>query len=426
MTEQINPIILTAKCPRCGYDLRGAIDTWREQCPLLGICTECGLEVKWAEVLHPEKFEPQWCVEFAPSGKLLLLSCGKTFLRSFWPFRFWSMLKMSLDIRWGRIALYLAALLLPVFLSYVCVQSAMAFRVRSYMQQRVTDWQNDIQTQRADFNANKQSFIQHFKELYKARKNAIALLEDKIQSDEETQDETQPTELWIKEIEEQEMEDWVKQKLQVGQQYYPKAIIAVSIDHSYMAAIAEAVFLPWKGTSFAKLGSAWGSQQYPAPVELRQYIKDKSLVVSNFDRNDFLTTLSIVILGFWTCLLFPFTFIFLPISRRRAKVRWGHVLRVTCYSAFIPSSVICTTLFAASMSYIFLAASTSWFVVAHFACRYLMMPMLIIWWAAAIKRYMCIAHGWMTAILLTAILAMAYFLLAAQLFNNLPISLFIN
>ncbi|MFB3103994.1 MAG: hypothetical protein ACE1ZA_03615, partial [Pseudomonadales bacterium] len=53
----------TARCPRCGYDLRGAIGTWADQCPLHGTCAECGLQFVWAEVLHPEKFEPQWCVE---------------------------------------------------------------------------------------------------------------------------------------------------------------------------------------------------------------------------------------------------------------------------------------------------------------------------------------------------------------------------
>ena len=36
-----------AKCPRCGYDLRGAIATWTEQCPLHGTCAGCGLQFAW-------------------------------------------------------------------------------------------------------------------------------------------------------------------------------------------------------------------------------------------------------------------------------------------------------------------------------------------------------------------------------------------
>ena len=86
MIDQPDSTTHAAKCPRCGYDLRGAIETWREQCPLTGRCNECGLDIKWAEVLHPEKFEPLWCVEFARAGNRLSVTCGKTYIRSFWPF----------------------------------------------------------------------------------------------------------------------------------------------------------------------------------------------------------------------------------------------------------------------------------------------------------------------------------------------------
>ncbi len=51
-------------CPRCGYDLRGAVQTWTDACPLAGRCAECGLEFSWREVLleatHPRLFEHQW------------------------------------------------------------------------------------------------------------------------------------------------------------------------------------------------------------------------------------------------------------------------------------------------------------------------------------------------------------------------------
>lgn len=416
MTKQLDPSKRNAKCPRCSYDLRGAIETWKEQCPLSGRCAECGLEVKWAEVLCPEKFEPQWCVEFAPFRKRLLQSCGKTFIRSFWPFRFWSMLKMSLDIRWGRLAIYLVALLLPILLGYVCVQSAMAIRVRSHMQEQVDQWQITVQSQIAAFNSNRQALIQLFKDNYQQRKDrleALLLFRDNLNL--EDQNSIEPTQAWIEAVDEQGLDAWVQQQVQTQSQILQQTNASISMSHSYLSVIAEAVFLPWKDTSVSSLGTSWGIQTYPSPSNLRQYINYNIDEYYKYSDREFYTTVAYVLLGFLTCLFFPLTFIFLPISRKRAKVRWGHVLRVTCYSAFIPSTVICLALAAASVGYIFKGAADSGLGVAQFANRYLMLPMLIIWWAVAIKRYLCIAHGWVVAILLTAMLAMGYVFVLWQL-----------
>lgn len=400
MTTQMNPITLNAKCPRCGYDLRGAIDTWKEQCPLLGICTECGLEVKWAEVLHPEKFEPQWCIEFAPFRKRLLQSCGKTFLRSFWPIQFWSMLKMSLDIRWSRIALYMAVLLLPILIGYVSVQAATAIRVRSYIQGAVNQMQISVQGQITDFNAKKQMLTQTYKDIYQQRKDVLKRLQARENPDQTTRISIEETKLWLDAVDDQGLDAWAQQEVQTQLQGLQRIIVSYSINHSYIAAIAEAVFLPWSDTSTGSISWSGGTQPYPSPLDLRQFLGN--------DYGDIPKTLVFTLLGFWTCLLFPLTFIFLPISRKRAKVRWGHVLRVTCYSFFIPSTVICIALLSASLSFLFSGISELCLGIAHFSERYLMLPMLIIWWAVAIKRYMLIAHGWMTAILLTSMLALAF------------------
>jgi hypothetical protein len=51
------------ECPRCGHDLRGVVASWREACPLTGICTECGLELEWADVLSARLSLPRWSVE---------------------------------------------------------------------------------------------------------------------------------------------------------------------------------------------------------------------------------------------------------------------------------------------------------------------------------------------------------------------------
>src|SRR5690348_12296334 len=94
------------RCPRCGYDQRGVVATWTETCPFEGTCSECGLTLNWSEVLNPQRHEPQWCVEFVSPRTRVPQTCVKTLLYSWWPWKFWSAVKMSHSIRAGRLALY--------------------------------------------------------------------------------------------------------------------------------------------------------------------------------------------------------------------------------------------------------------------------------------------------------------------------------
>ena len=38
-------------CPRCGYDLSGAVAAWEDCCPLTGVCSECGYRFEWGGAL---------------------------------------------------------------------------------------------------------------------------------------------------------------------------------------------------------------------------------------------------------------------------------------------------------------------------------------------------------------------------------------
>ncbi len=42
-------------CPRCRYDLSGAVGSWASACPLQGTCSECGAPFEWADVFRPER-----------------------------------------------------------------------------------------------------------------------------------------------------------------------------------------------------------------------------------------------------------------------------------------------------------------------------------------------------------------------------------
>lgn len=98
-------------CPRCGYDLRGTIETWKHECPINGVCTECGLEFEWGELLCNRRNMPRWCVEYS-QGWGIPIAAIKTLLVMLWPRKFWRDLKMVHKPRWRR----LLALALPVLL----------------------------------------------------------------------------------------------------------------------------------------------------------------------------------------------------------------------------------------------------------------------------------------------------------------------
>src|SRR5262245_64182075 len=91
--------IASVACPRCGYDQRGVIATWRDACTLKSSCTECGLLIEWADLLSPTRQYPRWCVEYGRRG---LDSVRRFFLSiamTFWPRAMWRSLQMWHEVR---------------------------------------------------------------------------------------------------------------------------------------------------------------------------------------------------------------------------------------------------------------------------------------------------------------------------------------
>ena len=111
-------------CPRCGYDLRGAMAMWREACPLRGTCVECGLDFEWAELLSPAFDMPRWCVEGPHEFPSLPRRVAGTLAQSLAPWRFWSRLRMSHVGRWGRVAGYLARIAVALYLAFALAHGA--------------------------------------------------------------------------------------------------------------------------------------------------------------------------------------------------------------------------------------------------------------------------------------------------------------
>ncbi|MCI0630311.1 MAG: hypothetical protein L0Y44_06605 [Phycisphaerales bacterium] len=371
-------------CPRCGYDQRGVMARWLEQCPLEGACAECGLHFKWAELLHPEKFEPRWCVEFVHRPSSIPLAGPATLWKSFSPWRFWSSLRMAYPIRRRRLLAYLALLLLPLLLCYLLAQSVATWRAYSQFMQQA----NVL----AAGPANQQATIQQAIAQYQAQ---LAMYEgigaDHLRrtynmSEQEWRDWTEaPAAELKKEIAQ------LQQQLQ-GAKTAKAAPPTIPIFQEWL----KAIVLPCSRAPGPSLMLPGGTAQYPSPDELYAFINGAQGSTGGpfgFALGFFMNWSAWI---FWsTLLLVPACFVLLPVSRRRAKVRWVHIGRVLAYSAFLPVTISCAgiLLFVASPGGAlpgFALFLTTWGITVS----------LFIWWAAAIDRYLQIPHAWQVSGLL--------------------------
>ncbi len=132
-----------AACPRCGYDLRGAIATWQEACPIDGICTECGLRFAWREILSTRFTMPKWCIEAKRGAMAVPRQVAGTAARTWWPWAFWSGLHMTHLTRWRRLALYHGLLLVILYLMFA---GSHAFLAWSFWHRVASDPRSTVTT----------------------------------------------------------------------------------------------------------------------------------------------------------------------------------------------------------------------------------------------------------------------------------------
>ena len=76
------------RCPRCGYDLSGTVNAWKDTCEIRGTCSECGYECAWADVLRPERQLPRWLFDYSKGMWGTWASAWKTFWMALAPLMF--------------------------------------------------------------------------------------------------------------------------------------------------------------------------------------------------------------------------------------------------------------------------------------------------------------------------------------------------
>lgn len=366
------------QCPRCGYDLRGAVAAWRDACPMSGTCTECGLTFVWAEILLPQKFEPPWCVEFTKPPQRFGRACLGTILRSARPWRFWSALNMSMPVRSARLGAYLAMLLLlPLLLSWIVMQTGAALRVRLLVQRQAIMQVRQTQPQ-----------------ITRLRRMLADTTLDTV---------------WRIRL---------QQQLVMFQRFSAANWL---VRHSYPAAIAEAVLVPWRSKSSGAVNTWVGPQPYTPPRDLHVLAMGetgRARVLLNMTTR--VLTMTGMLAATWNAVTMPLAFVLLPWSRRRAKVRWAHLLRVGCYGLAVVPVLVAVTFLLVAIGYAVSGLQPASLAAAHLLGRYGIVLVTVVWWAVAIRCYLYIPRGWVIAPALAVLLLLLLAVGVLLVVSNVP------
>lgn len=288
-------------CPRCGYDLQGALQARKDESELRGRCSECGLDYDWQDILDPRRDRPQWCIEYAQTIREILGRSVLTFFMMLWPWKFWHQLKMSHEVRWIGLGFFLACLTVGSYAFAVLVG------------------------------------------------NVCTLLITLVNGME-----------------------WLRSDPSFAVQTFP--FVAPSI-----------------------------------------YSRELTWMLDQTYATRFLALL------FAYIAFLPVGFVLLPVSRRKAKVRLRHLLRIAIYSvsiSFMPFLVV--------VSFVGFDLVNQYALGSTWIARWILQgslyfafwgpyPMVICWWAVATTHYLKMPHGWAVSILLSFVVVLSIALLIACL-----------
>jgi hypothetical protein len=134
------------QCPRCGYDQTGLIESWKDSCPLLATCAECGYGFDPADALDPTRKRLPWLHEHAKHW-WSVRSAIKTLLMLLWPPVFWKRVRPEHEVRVGRVVgllLWPYALLAMGFLVLFFAEHITAGRVWMWRRPTPLPWGQSI------------------------------------------------------------------------------------------------------------------------------------------------------------------------------------------------------------------------------------------------------------------------------------------
>jgi hypothetical protein len=319
-------------------------------------------------------------MEYAVGIRSHILNSLRTFLRSQLPWQFWSQLQMAHAIRKRRIALYVLWLPILLLLLAIVIQIGTAVYVHQTMIEEINLQTQDYQDELAFYKQGPMSY-----EEWSAHVD-----DDKVEKYLE----------FLK-----GHDDWVATRIPQIESYLASPPV---IQFSKLQAAWEAVSRPFSRSSNGAIIYGGVNYPYAPPVEIHWYALTQAGIDLAETEEPILFVLPAVVFNAAVALLFPLTFVLLPVSRRRAKVQWKHVFRVAAYSVHIPYGM-----FAASFVFVLLIGfGASGMVresltIAIVSIAILCAIMLILWWWMALRFYLKIPHSFAVSLLLAVMLYLA-------------------
>jgi hypothetical protein len=305
------------ECPRCGYDQRGVLATWIEQCPMEGTCAECGLKFAWRELLNPNLFPPKWCVEAKRSWWMFPWQTLRTTMRLFWPALVWRRVQMFHEVRWRRLCVFLC-----VWMAVVALSLMLSTGLAAWAQWRAASAGMGTPTP--------------------------------------------PMSAW--------------------RAFWHAATQPLST--------TPTIFV-WPPPAVANINTSGGSIRIVGTITING-AAPRALLLHQLD--DVGVPLALL-LAIPACSALAFAA--LPISRRRAKVRWNHIVRVTLYlyGLALPLAILILLSHAIARA----DASADLFIVPlmatlTIAAVVLFWPWMTLFWASAAGSYLRMEHRWPVAL----------------------------
>lgn len=374
----------TLRCPRCGYDLRGVVESWTSRCPLDGTCSECGYLFAWVRLLQPNRFTPEWSVEYGETFRGRMRRMPGTFARTLRSGSFWRRIAMWHAVRLSRVAEYAFVVTLAILIGgYVLVQASAAVRVQ-YLSHEDLDRQVREQEQ--------------LKGAYEARlrrqQSALAVAPNEAERAR------------------------LQQEIAATQQSITGCDVLIDAWEprplDYVGAVGEALFLPFADET--RRSRRNGSTYHPPRdlhrdlhrVDYRFGSMHSVLLVEVFWRGAFVV---VAASAAWF-VLFPSTLLILVQTRRRTKLLAAHLARITLYGLppvlFLQVAAVCfgfTFVLAGAFDVGRWEQIVWWSIIALVGWQ-------LAWWAFALHRYgklpnvvwIMLLHGVMCALFIVPLM----------------------
>lgn len=301
---------------------------------------------------------------------------------------------MSHEVKWRRIATYVLMVLLWMFIPYAIIQSTAAIYVRNRSIHEFSTYQTTAVKMAARTQNTLGSLPSDESEATEENLRSIEWLVGPLGTTEIIDPETGG---WVidQNLRKSQYHDRlsdVRSDLTRQLRNWQGVVTTTATFPTAAECIFYAVFLP---LSSNQIGNPL--LYFPSPVQFWNVIlSDPNLrSISNLARM-IPQTFAGMMISITATMFMGASFLLLPVSRKRAKVRWRHVVRPAIYSLNIMAVAFAVSILILSVMILTNSSSAWGITLAGLSPAWLG----VIWWGAIMKHYHRIPHGYLTALVL--------------------------